>query len=300
MDSNLIKPTWYILGAGAIGCLWASYWRQAGFPVVLITPSPRQQSFIELDVKNKTTQIDVEHITIDQLAASKQCIEYLLVSTKAQHTLKATSAIQENIDEKATLLILQNGMAAKQLPALFINQTIITAITTDGAYRTGQQAVVHAGHGITHVGCEPSFLAYLPTQQLNIEACDDIEVRQWNKLAINCAINGLTAIYQCRNGELLSIPQAKKRIEKLCDEVVLVADALKLSPALSQLMDQVENTLCTTAENYSSMYQDVHHRRSTEIDFINGYLCEVAESHSIDCQENQRIVFEIKQLQNLT
>ncbi|MEE8056897.1 MAG: 2-dehydropantoate 2-reductase [Pseudomonadales bacterium] len=303
MNSTFIKPTWYILGAGALGCLWASYWRQAGFPVVLITPRLRKHAFIELHIKregqsqDKKTQVDIEQLTIDQLAASENLIEYLLVSTKAQHTLEAIAAIKQTISKHATLLILQNGMAAKQLPALLPTQNLITGITTDGAYRTEQNVVVHAGHGVTHFGCNKILLQYLPTQYLTIEACHDIEIRQWQKFAVNCAINGLTAIYQCRNGELLNNPEARQRLTTICDEIFSVAKALGISEHLTQITTQVEDTLRATAENYSSMYQDISHSRSTEIDFINGCLCEIAEKYSISCEENQRVIQEIKNLE---
>ena len=37
---------------------------------------------------------------------------------------------------------------------------------------------------------------------------------------------------------------------------------------------QALRTITTTANNYSSMYQDIHQHRKTEIDYINGYLVE--------------------------
>ncbi len=286
---------WYILGAGAIGCLWAGYWQQSGIDVILINPTPRKTSTLTLSYQHGIIQKNIQSMTVDELAASKTTINNLLVTTKAQHTVMAITAIKNNIAKQATLLILQNGMAAKKLPTLLPTQTLVTGITTDGAYRTDQLSVVHAGHGETFISDELELLKQLPTHFLTIKTCNDIEKRQWQKLAINCAINGLTVIYQCRNGELFSNTEAMQRIKVVCEEIICIAKSLGISDYLVDLHEQVEKTLRTTAENYSSMYQDIIKGQTTEIDYINGYICTLAKKLSISCEENWRIIQAVKQ-----
>lgn len=294
-DSN---PTWYILGAGAIGCLWASYWRQAGFPVTLISRSAALQNSIELTTAQGQTSIDVQVLTAAQAQASGRTIENLLVTTKAQQTLAAIGSIKRCINSDTTVLVVQNGMAIDEVAPLLGGNPLFAGITTDGAYRTAAQSVVHAGRGLTTIGAcgdkaDPSQLLQLmqklPTAHLRIESCNDIAVRQWKKLAINCAINGLTVFYQCKNGELLNRPQALVRIKNICQEAQQVAEQLGLAGHLATLYQDTLETLRSTAENYSSMYQDVDQGRSTEIEYINGYLCRQAASLGLSCPENQSI-----------
>ena len=280
-----------------MGCLWASYWRQSGAAVVLITPNERSQKFIEVTTANRTTRTTIDSITIKQLQTSNIHIEQLLVSTKAQQTQSAVVAIKGHIASDAIVLVLQNGMAIKQLPAILPSQHLLAAITTDGAYRTGPQSVVHAGVGVTYIGGSQADLAILPTHYLNIKLCEDIEQKQWLKLGINCAINGLTAIHQCRNGELLNKPEAMEKIRRLCNEIIAIAAASSVSAPFAQLYQQVEATLHTTAQNYSSMYQDIANSRKTEIDFVNGYICELADLHRVYCDENRSIVNAIKTME---
>ena len=301
------KPTWYILGAGAIGCLWASYFRLAGFPVMLITPTKRSASSITLCKDDQQQLVDIEQITISELLGSSHCIEHLLVTTKAQQTLAALATIKNHIADRATLLVLQNGLAATQIPKLLPSQQIIVGITTDGAYRTDPLTVVHAGVGLTTIGCythqhfDQNILSALPVGFLNIETSNNIKLKQWKKLAVNCALNGLTVIYNCRNGDLLNSPEALARMKKLCAEVKAVARALKLpDQAFANIYQETKQTLQLTANNYSSMYQDIQHGRKTEISFINGYLCDEAKRLAIPCPENQAIVTEIKHIENRT
>ena len=50
-------------------------------------------------------------------------------------------------------------------------------------------------------------------------------------------------------------------------------------------------------DNYSSMYQDSQQQQTTEIDYINGYLCNEAKRLNISCPENQRVLAAIKTIE---
>ena len=286
--------TWYILGAGAIGCLWAAYWRQSGVKVILLTPKKRDHSTLTITAHEKNHSASIESLTLKQLSTSKITIQRLLVCTKSQHTLSALNNIKSNIDDNAPIIILQNGMATQTIKKHF-KQVIYTAITNDGAYRTDQLSVVHAGHGTTFIDANKALLSQLPTQFLDIVICSDIEKIQWQKLAINCAINGLTAIYNCRNGELLKHPEAMQRITHVCSEISALVQHLDIGFSLDDIQKHVEKTIHTTANNYSSMYKDIEQGNTTEIEMLNGFICHKAEKLDISCPENLRIYTEIRQ-----
>jgi 2-dehydropantoate 2-reductase len=49
-----------------------------------------------------------------------------------------------------------------------------------------------------------------------------------------------------------------------------------------------------TAENISSMRQDVRAERKTEIDYINGYIIARGAEHGIECPQHSRLVRLVK------
>lgn len=295
-DSN---PTthWFILGAGAIGSLWACYLRLSGFAVTLLTRTTQSRSPLQLVDGNKITQITVSQLPLSTIASAAPKIDHLLVCTKAQQTHAALASVKDYVTDNAEVILLQNGLASQQVPDLLTTQNIYIGITGDGAYRTDENTVVHAGRGETWIGCPPTTLSRLPTSALNIRHCDDIEQRQWKKLAINCAINGLTVIHNCRNGELLKNPQAIQSIHLLCAEIQAVSGMVGKADAIGNLAISVVKTLQATADNFSSMHQDIARGRDTEIDYLNGYLCELAATHHIDCPENHRVLEAVRQLE---
>lgn len=52
-----------------------------------------------------------------------------------------------------------------------------------------------------------------------------------------------------------------------------------------------------TASNYSSMHQDIHHGRQTEIEAITGYLLSRAAKYSIATPANKAIYRQLKSLE---
>ena len=91
------------------------------------------------------------------------------------------------------------------------------------------------------------------------------------KVAINCCINPLTAIHRVKNGELLSEIHTDQ-VTTVISEVSSVLDDLGY-PALSiELGQRVHEVMTDTAENRSSMLNDVVAGRRTEANAIVGWL----------------------------
>jgi len=110
------------------------------------------------------------------------------------------------------------------------------------------------------------------------------------KLAINCVINPLTAINQCNNGKLQAIefqPQIDLIIKELQQVIPLLEPTWHYThQALKETMMAV---VVATANNYSSMAQDVKYKRQTEIDFINGYIVREGKKLGFDMTENEKL-----------
>lgn len=302
---------WYILGAGSLGCLWAAYLRQDNFPCTLIL---KDEELLAAFEKNNT--IILEESGTTRSYSSDAClakdinadISHLLLCTKAHQCLDALEPLRDRITDNTRLVLLHNGMGIQQeIAQRFPQSSIYCGVTTEGANRRGRFHVIHAGKGHTQIGLlegmretEPSIIKQLPWQSLSIHYNENITSALWYKLAINCAINGLTAIHGCRNGELARIKEARDQIPQICAEVAHVSLTLSIDWLLEQagdesaltayLTEQAFNVIEKTAENRSSMLQDIQHQRQTEINYINGYLCAQAWQLGIHVPANEKIV----------
>ena len=66
---------------------------------------------------------------------------------------------------------------------------------------------------------------------------------------------------------------------QICEEVAAVIEREGHHTSAEDLRDYVMQVIDATAENISSMLQDIRALRHTEIDYINGFLLRRARAH---------------------
>lgn len=294
---------WHILGAGAIGGLWALRLHSIGCRVTLIERAPLSpERRLQLTDNSHSSCHDFPVVAAN---AATLPLSPLLVTTKAGDTIDVLAALLPRLHAGDTVLLLQNGMGIddwlrQQRPDL----QILTAITTDGVFRPTRDHLVMAGHGETLIGGntaaeqETAMQIALQWQKTGeaVQAVTDIQRRRWQKLAINCAINPLTARYRCCNGELLDMPEALSAMQSICAEVAEVMSLEGYPASTASLYGAACAVARQTATNTSSMLADIQAHRPTEIDFMNGHIVTMARKHGIATPSNARITAEIHAL----
>ena len=298
---------WHILGAGAIGGLWAVRLLSCGYPVHLIerlSSSTTHRSLCLIDDGHEA-RCDVPV----RASNSHSTLSPLLITTKAGDTATALTPLLDDLQPGDIVLLLQNGMGVDEwLRQRRPDLHILTGITTDGVYRRGRNTLVLAGRGKTLIGGETpdEQLAAIEIAQqwnkcgANVEVVTDIRSQRWQKLAINCAINPLTALYRCKNGELEQHAEALVTMRDICTEVAIIMQAEGLSADGETLFKVACQVARQTSANTSSMLADVIAERPTEIDFMNGYVVNMALRHSIATPINTAITHAVRALHPLS
>ncbi|WP_417224715.1 ketopantoate reductase family protein [Amphritea sp.] len=295
---------WHILGAGAIGLLWASKLEKAGHQVSLILHTPEKLAhYRQVGGFTLTDETNTEHFNPPAaLADNDESITHLLVTTKSFAVTAAFASIQSRLSDSSRILLLHNGMGPQQqLAANHPQLEIWAGSTTDGAYFERPWQLIRAGIGATQIGRlsdtgNEQLYQALTAADDQLSLATDIQSVLWRKLAINCAINPLTALYNCRNGELIKYTDRRAAMAQLCKEVDDVAHALGITLFERKLMEQAWDVAELTGENYSSMQQDISHQRPSEIETITGYFCAIADQASIPVPANQLVLEAIRGL----
>ncbi|KJY82265.1 2-dehydropantoate 2-reductase [Vibrio galatheae] len=286
-----------IVGPGAIGSLWAIKLKTAGHNVSLWSTS--SEKILALQLGDQPAQ----QFSNRNLSEIKHA-DLILVTVKAWQVEQALSPLIAHIHHDTILVLMHNGMGtAESLQSLLPKNPLVLATTTHGAFKPSKQSVVHTGKGQTQLGgynqsgsqcsfLESVFNHALPDTHWNPK----IDHALWIKLAINCAINPLTAINQITNGQLTSQPYPAV-ISQVLDEVYLILRAEQIAISRDELGQTVDHVIAATAKNHSSMQQDIFHHRPSEIDFITGYLLQCAKSHGISLPKNLELYQAIKQIE---
>ncbi|NVZ70320.1 putative 2-dehydropantoate 2-reductase [Pseudomonas costantinii] len=289
-----MSTTWHILGAGSLGTLWATRLARAGIPVRLILRDDARLASYQAGKGLTLVEQGVEHTypVIGETPHSPEPIHRLLVACKAYDAQNAIAQLQHRLVPDAELILLQNGLGSQDAVAAQLPQArCIFASSTEGAFRDSDWRVVFAGHGYTWLGdaahpTPPLWLEDLHTAGIPHEWSTEILTRLWRKLALNCAINPLTVLYQCRNGGL---QEHQCEVATLCAELSELLECCGQPAAAQDLHSEVERVIQATAANYSSMYQDVANARRTEISYLLGYACQAAARHQLVLPHLQQV-----------
>ncbi len=286
-----------VLGCGALGQLWLASLYKQGHEVQgwLRVPQPFcPVNLVDVDgsIFNETLMANDPDFLADG--------DLLLVTLKAWQVSGAVKTLAASLPASSPILLLHNGMGTlDELRAL--RQPVLLGVTTHAAKRDGN-VIIHVANGTTHIGPgnaaggDFSRLADTLHQALPDVAWHNfILPAVWKKLAVNCVINPLTALYDCPNGELKN---HHDEVMSICNEVaqVMERDGHHTSP--ESLLYYIEQVIDSTAANISSMLQDVRVQRHTEIDYITGYLLQRARAHALALPVNSRLYELIKRKEN--
>ena len=327
MSVSVFRESIHILGAGSIGLLWGTSIRSVlpSYPVSLLLREHHRKRINaagqKLNVSWKCQESSISDISlpVEILGDSTERIQNLLVTTKSYQAKDAVKSVLDRLDPSSSrIIVMCNGASSvrDELSKILIgekNIPLVLATTTHGAYREevqneNQEMLVHAGVGKTFIEVEPeSSLAGLAqlwdSVGLNCHAIssDDMNNLLWKKLAANCAINPLTALFQCTNGELLLEPSFPQLQQEVLQEIAQIAAKTRRNKeilsedALRQFVLQV---IQDTHTNRSSMFQDILKKKRTEVDHLNGYVVRKGRDLGIECPTNEDICQRIFSVQS--
>lgn len=279
------QTTWHILGVGSLGCLWATRLAAAGLPVQLVLRNAER-----LAAYQQTHGLTLEQAghcyTVQpsaELATDNTPIQRLVLACKAYDALPLLQTVAPRLTTNAEILLLQNGLGSQQAIADAFPQVRCWAVSsTEGAFRRSTFHVVHAGRGNNTLGTwppserAPTWLHELAQAQIPHEWQPEMRGVLWRKVAINCAINPLTVLHDCCNGDLRA---HASRVDVVCDELAALLAAVGCAD--TDLRARIWQVIEATAANSSSMRQDVAHGRRTEIAYLLGYACDEATRQQV-------------------
>jgi 2-dehydropantoate 2-reductase len=271
-----------IVGAGALGSLFGGLLARAGASVWLYNPSnvahvqAIQSAGLRIERDAESWHVPVPATTTPEALAEADLVG---IFVKAHQTARAMEQIAPLLSPRSWVLSLQNGIGMEREILQFVPaERFLRGVTAQGATLLAPGRVRWAGVGPTRLGrwrgpLTPEIegiLGLLRKAQIETEYSEEIERLLWEKILINCAINPLTALFDQPNGSIVHDPELREIAGAVAREVLRVAQAHGVTLTEAEAVERVETVACKTAQNISSMLQDVRRGRPTEIEYING------------------------------
>jgi len=265
-----------VVGAGAMGCLFAARLKRAGFEVHLFEKIRERAEVIRergISVEGVTEEMEVR--VPAWFEKPPLAPDAVMFCVKSYDTKDAAATVAPWLKENSVVLTLQNGLGnMDMLEEIFGKFRVLGGVTSEGATLLDHGKIRHAGTGETFVG-PPGHGAEKIASAFQVAGfssmvAEDIHSLIWGKLVINVGINALTALTALKNGRLPQIRTLRVTMETAVSEAVAVARAKQVRLPYSDPMSRVIDVCNATSDNLSSMLQDVLNERMTEIAFING------------------------------
>jgi 2-dehydropantoate 2-reductase len=226
--------------------------------------------------------------------------EVVFVLVKAWASAEAAAPLRPYLNRDTVVITLQNGLgnASALRSALLrdgVRPHVYLGVTTQAAMRLEPGVISHTGSGITALGRRTNpvntqlrdIANALTASGLQAVAVDDIHRWVWRKLAVNAAINPLTALAGVQNSVISTDPGLRQAAEAIAREVVAVGKASGVKIDVKEVLAAIDEVARSTGDNRSSMLVDIETGTPTEIDAINGAIVSEARRHAIKVPANQ-------------
>jgi 2-dehydropantoate 2-reductase len=299
-----------ILGAGAMGSVFASYLAESKDEVVLIDiaePVVDSISSRGLIIRDKAGNEKTFRIAATAEPSNVGAVDLLIVFVKCYHTEAAVRSALPLLGDNSIVLSLQNGWGnASRIGKLVGPEKVLVGVSYHSATALGPGHVLHGGQGPTYLGeldgsmseRAEKVASFLASGGIEVETSTEVVKDIWSKLALNVATLPSSVLARLTADRLLSSPEMQEFMQNLLQEVIAVANAQNIHLNFDERWGAIVRLLKQLAPNTKgSMFQDIEQRRPTEIDVINGAIVEAGQSLKISTPYNRAVVSLIKALE---
>lgn len=252
-----------------------------------------------LELTERDGQLSRTRLDVTSEPADVRGSDVVIVLVKAWATEEAMAPLRDHLDRETVVLTLQNGLGnasalRRALTKDGVRPHVWLGVTTQEAVRTAPGKIMHTTDGITAIGRRTpqvndelsNLAATLRDNGWRTSAVADIHRWVWRKLALNCAINPVTALAAVPTFAISQDQDLKQAAMSVIQEVVAVAEAQGVHLSAETLGDVLDDVARSQGNTYSSMYVDLQQGMRTEIDAINGQVVRHAKRVNVPVPAN--------------
>ncbi len=274
-----------VVGAGAMGCLFAARLALAGADVTVVdVDRARIARIAEEGIHLHDASGDHAVRVGACLAGEADRADLVILFTKAMHSRAAIASVAHLADGNCCALTLQNGLGnAEAIAEIFPAANVLVGVTDWPADFAPPNGVSAHGEGHVWLGAfrpegEAAAIAavgLLNAAGMGAQHDGAVLAAIWEKAAFNAALNALSTILNVPVGGL-DTPDGRSIAMAVIDETIAVAAASGIAMDRARLLAKTDFALANHKAHKPSMLQDRLAGRATEIEAINGQIVRAA------------------------
>jgi 2-dehydropantoate 2-reductase len=316
-----------VIGAGAIGGVTSAFLTRAGWDPEIVC---KHQETVDrgigegFSIRGRRGEDRIRVRAVRQIGDLSGSKDVVLLATKATECVTAAKALLPFLEKEAVVVSLQNGICEEALSEILGRDRVIGCVVAWGAtlHGPGQMEVTSDGEfvigSLDNAGDERlETLRQMLDTVVPTRISDNVMGELYSKLIINSCINSLGVIAGVRLGKLLARRKTRSLFIKIMGEAVAVADAMgiRVAPGGGGKLDyyrflsgtgffaRIRQHMVIRAIGFkyrrirSSSLQSLERGRQTEIDFLNGYICDQGRKNGVETPLNDAVVKMIKAIE---
>lgn len=271
-----------VVGAGAMGCLFAARMAEAGARVTVVDVDPHRLDAIGSQGIVLTDDAGTRAVPVHAAPAGEVVdpVDLLVLFTKGMHSAAAIASVVHLRRWNPIALTLQNGIGnAELLAARFGADRVLMGTALIPADLTGASMVKTHGFASLQLGAFGGAGAemvervgdLLARSGFTVHRHADIRIAVWEKVAFNAALNAAGMICAVPNAGLDN-PAGRRIAATVVNETAAVAAAKGLAIDRDGVLAQIDAALREHGAHKASMLQDREAGRPGEIETINGAI----------------------------
>ncbi len=318
-----------IYGAGAMGTVLGAYITKAGYDIDLINRNKEHVNALKKSgakIIGKIEFLQPVKALLPEEMTKKYDIIFLM--TKQKYNKEVVEFLIPYLSSKGVICTMQNG-----LPEISVAEVIGKDRTIGCTMSWG--ATLH-GKGISELTSEATretmtfsigkygnnddtlfnYIIELLNTMGNVKVEENFIGARWAKLLVNAAFSGLSVVTGANFGKISKNRKSRLLALKAIKECIDVAEAaniiieplqgkdvVKLMNYTNIFKKQLSLFILPIAMKKhrlirSSMLRDLEKGRKTEIDSINGIVCEYGQKYNVETPINDTIVAIVQHIEN--
>lgn len=289
-----------ILGAGALGAMYAAHLLDAGVDVSFVADGNRADRLRSAELTVNGTRYDIP--VLDPTKDGHTPFDLVVVAVKAHQLTDSLDLITPVVDDRTTFLSVLNGLDSERIigERFSPEQALLCIALAMDSDRDGS-AVTYTSPGRLEIGDGPATRTpdgspsdrlravqqVLDRAGLAWESPEDIEHRMWWKFLVNVGGNQASAVTGATYGQLREPGPARELMDALQQEVVAVANAEGVALGPEDVRRWYAVLDGQPYEGRTSMLQDVVAGRPTEVDVFAGRVVALGEQRGIPTPYNR-------------
>jgi 2-dehydropantoate 2-reductase len=309
-----------VVGIGALGGIIAARLLATGSSVALATRNAASAAALKAAGLHVTgiggsTSVTPEKIApLDDYPFKDEKFELIVLATKAYEAMEIAPKLSSLLCPGGVLVPIQNGGVSQMIADRFGLGVVLGGLSNLGATMTspGNYEQRNAGHLLIGelsggMSQRAGQVAQWLGQGVEVRVTPNMRGAIWSKLLLNCSVTTIGAVAGQTMREYISLSAGRELFIRAYDEALSVALASGTQPE-RMIVDPIppnwngqsvpdeayEAWLAQVLNGYGdlkpSMLQDFERGRTTEIDFINGYVVDLGRKFGVATPANAAIV----------